>query len=169
MKYVPTVDVRVKRVLKTACCQLCFFETLALKTTLFSEKLFKKLLKVLIQLFLGKKSNQNKMSYFISLHDGWSFHLNLIPKEKHVAVFAACIFSLPFPSVKRREKKCRKTRNTHTCKMQENTRVFFLMILVSSKIKVKRIIYFFSCFLSSKRRNKYVKILISHFLRLLHC
>lgn len=68
IKYVPTVDVRVKCVLETACCQLYFFETLAQKATLYSEKLFKKLFKVLIQLLLEKNSNQNKMSYFISLH-----------------------------------------------------------------------------------------------------
>lgn len=67
IKYVPTVGVQVKCVLETACCQL-YFETLAQKATLYSEKLFKKLFKVLIQLFLEENSNQNKISYFTSLH-----------------------------------------------------------------------------------------------------
>jgi len=151
IKCVPTVDVWVKCVLETACCQLYFFETLAQKATLYSEKPFKTLFRVLIQLLLEKNSNQNKMSYFTSC---WSFHLNLIPKEKYTLVFAPSLFSLPFPSVKRREKKIQQNEKymymKNSRKHQSNLSYDFGF--VKSKTKKKYIQFF--CFLSSKRRNK---------------
>lgn len=58
---------------------------------------------------------------------------------------------------------------TYMKKMQESTREIFLLILclLNAKVKSKNKYITFSWVLSSSRRNKYVKMLIFHFLRLL--
>lgn len=159
IKHIPTVDVWVKCVLENACFQLYFSGTLAQKAILYSENLFKTYSTFPYNFFWRKILIKPKL---IAL---FHFILKFLFKfdsygEMHFSFWSLLIFS-SFSLCRKKREKIGKMRNTHTWKIQESTRAIFLMILILSKTKRN----FFFLHLSSRRRNKYVKIF--HFLRLL--
>lgn len=149
IKHVPTVDVWVKCVLETACCQLYFSGTLAQKATLYNENLFKTYSTFPCNFFWRKILIKPKWITLFHFKLKFSFKFDSY-REMRFSFWSLLLFS-SFSLCRKKREKIVKMRNTLAWKIQESTRAIFLMILVLSKAKAKRNFFFLASVFQEKK------------------